>query len=344
MSELTIKAPEEMTAEELGGEIRFLTRQFKGLILSAGIQIGYRLTIAHEKVGPHGWAEWLKRETEFSRAGASRFEKVYKGYGSAQGSLLGVENNFPTLENISVSNALSLLAIPAEEREEVAAELDAAHISNRELEKRLAEREAEIEAARRRLEETEADRDGLREALSARTDFAAKAKAEAASAAAAAQEAEKQLAAERERREDAEKTIAEMNARPVEVITQRDEEAITAAAEAAKKEAEAEAEKKLAAAMEKADRTAGELRKQLAEARSGSEDVEALKKKLEAAESGVGVANVYVKSAQQSWAEALKLIAAMHGEHPETAEKLARGMEMLADTLKSGAAKLREAW
>ena len=44
--------------------------------VSYGIQIGYRLKVAHDKVGPHGWAEWLKRETDFSAAAASQVISV----------------------------------------------------------------------------------------------------------------------------------------------------------------------------------------------------------------------------------------------------------------------------
>ena len=72
MNELSTVSVKDMAPEQLGGEIRLLTAQARRMALSYGIQIGYRLKIAHEKVGPHGWAEWLKRETEFSAAAASR--------------------------------------------------------------------------------------------------------------------------------------------------------------------------------------------------------------------------------------------------------------------------------
>ena len=150
----------DMTPAQLGGEIRLLTAQARRMALSFGIQIGYRLHIAHEKVGPHGWAEWLKAETDFSAAAASRFEKLYEGYGAEQGSLFGVENKFPTLEKISISNALQLLAVPEEERETVAVELDAEHLSARELEKALADRDAALARAKAAEEEL----DGVEEA------------------------------------------------------------------------------------------------------------------------------------------------------------------------------------
>ena len=153
MNELSTVSVKDMAPEQLGGEIRLLTAQARRMALSYGIQIGYRLKIAHEKVGPHGWAEWLKRETEFSAAAASRFETLYEGYGDEQGSIFGVENKFPTLEKLSISNALRLLAIPEEEREDFALEVDAEHLSARELEAKVKERTAEIEAKAQRWEE-----------------------------------------------------------------------------------------------------------------------------------------------------------------------------------------------
>ena len=108
MNEIQVATAEvkDLSPAQLGGEIRLLTAQARRMALSYGIQIGYRLKIAHEKVGPHGWADWLKSETDFSAAAASRFEKLYEGYGADQGSLFGVENKFPTLEKLSISNAL----------------------------------------------------------------------------------------------------------------------------------------------------------------------------------------------------------------------------------------------
>lgn len=127
---------EDMTPEQLGGEIRLLTRQARQMVLEYGIQIGYRLQLAKDKVG-EDFAGWVERETEISKSSAYRFIKLYNEYGSAQGSLLGVENIFPTLGKISVSNALRLLAVPEEEREDFAREVDAEHISARDLEEEI---------------------------------------------------------------------------------------------------------------------------------------------------------------------------------------------------------------
>ncbi len=275
---LRMTEAENMTPEQLGGEIRLLTGQARRMALSYAIQIGYRLKLAHEKVGPHGWAEWLGKETEFSPAAASRFEKLYEGYGSAQGSLFGVGNNFPTLEKISVSNALRLLAVPEEEREQVAEELDAEHISARELEKALKERDEAKKAA----EKAEAERDEAKKAAKEAGDLAERISGERT-------ELNGALGQVKAEKAKLELRVRELESRPVEVAVEKDPEA--------------------------------------------EKEIEALRKKLESAESGADAAILLARQAQEGFAGAMDRIEAMKGTHPETAEKLLKGMEKIAAAL-----------
>lgn len=254
---------EELTPEQLGGEIRLLTSQARRMALSYAIQIGYRLKIAHEKVGPHGWADWLKAETEFSAAAASRFEKLYEGYGQDQGSLFGVGNKFPTLEKISVSNALRLLAVPEEEREQVAAELDAEHLSARELEKALAERDEARKKAEAAMEER-----GFWEGKATEKSLALdKALAERDEAEKAAEKMADDLDKVVEERDIANRRIVELESRPVEVAVERDEEAVRKAAAEAKKAAEEAARTEL-------DKLRAKLQKAQADAQKAQKEAE----------------------------------------------------------------------
>ena len=336
---------ERLTPEQLGGEIRLLTSQARRMALSYAIQIGYRLKVAHDKVGPHGWAEWLKRETEFSAAAASRFESLYAGYGEDQGSFFGVGNKFPTLENISISNALRLLAVSEEEREQVAAEVDAEHLSARELEKALAERDAALRAAAEAREER-----GFWE------DEATKKAIELDKANAAAESKDQEILRLAALAQDDKKRIQELESRPVEVAVERDEEAIQEAADAAKKAAEEKAAaelnklrkklEKAEAAQKKAEEEAKVAAEQAAKKDDGilrsaqddkkkaeekaakaQEEAEGLRKKLISAESGANVAAALFSQAQQSFNAALEKVAAMKSTHPEIAAKLLSGME-----------------
>lgn len=139
----------QRTPDIIGAEIRGLTQQAKTMTLWFGIEIGRRLTEAKEMLEHGQWLPYLKEQTEFSRSSAGRLMTLYKEYGAAQTSLFGAESNYPTLNNLSISNALRLLAVPEDEREEFAAEHDVEHMSARELDELIKQRdEAEQRAAR----------------------------------------------------------------------------------------------------------------------------------------------------------------------------------------------------
>jgi len=148
MSEALTKSP-----EVLGAEIRNLTAAAKYMTVWYGVEIGRRLTEAKAAVKHGEWLPWLAENTEFSASTASRLMRIFEEYGSGQGQISGDGANCATLQNISVSNALRLLAVPEEERESFAAEVDAEHISSRELEAAIKAREE----AEKALKEAQSD-------------------------------------------------------------------------------------------------------------------------------------------------------------------------------------------
>ena len=325
---------EDLTIEQLGGEIRLLTRQARQMVLEYGIQIGYRLQLAKDKVG-EDFAGWVERETEISKSSAYRFIQLYKEYGSKQGSLFGADNLFPTLGNISVSNALRLIAIPEEEREEFAKEVDAEHLSARELGEAILERDE----ARRRAEEAEQRADKAEnELFDAKTELEDQiTKREDAEN--AAEKMEKLL-------REAEKAVREAESRPVEVAI--DEAAVQKAAEDARKAAEEEKVKEIDAlkkALKAAEDAKTEAEKALEEksdaaaekaaetARAAKEEAETLRKKLRAAESGANEAILLVRLAQENFNLAIEKLRAMKTSDAETANKLIAGTKKILETL-----------
>lgn len=157
MSELSTMqgAALERTPQRIGEEIRSLTYQAKCMTVYFGVEIGRRLVEAKELVGHGGWGNFVQNETEFSQATASRFMKVFEAYGADQIGIFGAEAKSSTLQNLSISNALRLLAVPEEERENFALAVDAEHISARELEKVIRERD-EARASEKTAEESRA--------------------------------------------------------------------------------------------------------------------------------------------------------------------------------------------
>ena len=159
------------------------------------------------------------------------------------------------MNNLSVSNALRLLAIPEEEREDFAVDNDVEHLSTSRVDEIVKARVAEIEADRQR------------EAL-------ARASAECRVAV-----LENELSASGEELKKARGKISQLEAQPLATVEVRDENAIRAAADEARADMKKEFEQLLTDA-EKATKTKEvELKRAL-------EEVEALrrdKKQLEAA-------------------------------------------------------------
>ncbi len=231
---------DERTPEMIGAEIRMYVDAGRRVTLLCGIEIGRRLVEAKEMLNHGEWLPWLERETDFSSSSAARYMKVFEEYGAAQLGLFGPETNSPTLGNLSISNALRLLAIPENERENFAREHDVENMSARDLEALVKERTAEIEAKARKWEEQAGEyasqindlQNDVQDALKQRNDE------ENARA-----EAEEQL-----RRIKAE--LEEIEKRPQTVAYERDEEAIAKAANDAadaERAKHAEQEKKLKA-------------------------------------------------------------------------------------------------
>ena len=320
MSELVV------TPERLGVEIRELTRQAKAMTLYYGVEIGRRLEAAKSMVPYGSWGAWLKENTEFSQATATRFMRVFNEYGAEQIGIFGAVPESSTLQNLSISNAFRLLAVPEDEREEFAEAVDAENLSARELEKAIKERDAA------RQERENAQREANRYSL--RTERAEKELREAKEK---AQELEDDLEAARaDRRQMAEELEAIKN-RPVEVAVQRDEQAIRDAEAKARAEAETEIRKKTdewkkqtirtEQEIERVRKEADSLRRQLADAKEKAEaadndsekerlsgEVEALRKKLAMADKDVTAAGLYFGQWQQGYNQLTQAIGRIEDE------------------------------
>ena len=360
---------EELTPEQLGGEIRLLTQQARKIVLSYAIEIGHRLKLAKEKVAHGEWMAWVERETSLSQSNVNRMMRLYEEYGKRQECMFGAELNSSALANLSVSNALALLAFPAEEREQAAVELDAEHVSSREL----AEAIAAKKAAEERVEALSRDMDELEDQVRAAEEKAARAQEREKKAAYNAGEEkrllEEKLAAAEARAAEgvgpyeeklaaAEKQIKELENRPIEVAVEKDEKAVEEAAEAARAKAEAEAAEKIAALqkkLEKAEKEREKLKDAAGKAESGAADkiaaaereaaaargqIEALRKQLAASDRDVTEFILHSKTAQASLQAMLDGLAAIAEKNPETARKLNAGLKALTERIGARCAEI----
>ena len=153
---------EKRTPEQIGAEIRTYVNAARQILTKCAVEIGRRLVEAKELL-PHGeWLPWLQKETDFSERTAQTYMKIFREYGAAQESLFGAEVNTQTFADLPISKALALLSVPESDRIEFAEVVDAEHISVRELEEKIRDRERQISALqedvdgeRKRLEESE---------------------------------------------------------------------------------------------------------------------------------------------------------------------------------------------
>ena len=246
----TMARPDEgRTIEAITGEILDAKRTGGEAILTIG-----RCLIEAKDMLPHGeWLPWLNERVEFSERTARNFMRLAREWTNRQ-----------TLADLGASKALTLLALPAEEREQFMEDHNVIDMSARQLEQAIRERDEARKAAEEAKEEAntaEQARAKMAEdmaLLNARLTGAREDREEAV-------ESAKKLEAE----------LAELKNRPVEVAveTVADQEAL----EKARAEAMAEMQGKLDRAKERQKRAE-------AQAKEAQADLEQVKTQLQESE------------------------------------------------------------
>lgn len=144
------------TADVIAAEIRFIDAQARQYVLQSAIDIGNKLIEAKELVSHGEWGNWLQENVSYSKSTANNFMKIATEYQGTQ-----------ALINLSYSQAVALLSLPAEDREEFVAnnavedmstrELQAAIKEKQELEQKLKEQEAAVAAQKEEFEKWAAE-------------------------------------------------------------------------------------------------------------------------------------------------------------------------------------------
>lgn len=333
---------------EITAEIRTIQDSVRRTALSGAIEIGRRLTEAKELLQHGEWGDWLKREFEFSQSTAARLMQLFREYGADQGSLFGAEAKYATLQNISVSNALRLIAIPDEEREEFAAEHDIEHKSAREVEE-LIRQKKEADARAAAAEKALADADeGHALALAELDDQLREAKQEATDAKSVAQTASERVKAIAAERDGMAAKLEELRSRPIEVAVQVDEDAVKKAAAEAKAKAEQKAkakidklQKELVEVTQKMDERAGNTRAELEQLQRESallkkqldEERERARKSAEMQDADVAAFGVHFANVQRDFNDLLVALNKVRAAAPETGEKLTSAVRALVEKI-----------
>ena len=120
------------TIDTIAAEINGIKEQVRATVVSGAIEIGRRLKEAKSLV-PYGeWGAWLERSVDYSERTAQNMMRIADEYGKTDPQALA---------DLSVTQAVLLLGVPAEERGAFLAENDVPSMSTREL-------QAQIEALR----------------------------------------------------------------------------------------------------------------------------------------------------------------------------------------------------
>lgn len=307
-------------------DIHTITQEILDLKKLAGgaiLDIGRRLIEAKEQLTHGEWLPWLNEQVEFSERTAQNFMRLAREWTNPQ-----------TLADLGISKALTMLALPAEEREQFAAGHDVAAMSARELEKAIRERDA----AQNKVDDLEAGMEDLREDLE-------RAENKALSAVEETRYYTNQV-------ERLERELKELKNRPVEVAVEVDQNAIDnavrdAAAELqakwdAEKQAKAEEMAKLEeqlaqakSAQEKADQELAEARKDLETAQTKlNEAANTQSADITAREKEMAEFGVYFNLAQEN-ANKMRgvLLKTKSRGDEETAKKVEKAMKALAEAI-----------
>lgn len=126
------KPAENRTIEAITGEILDAKRAGGEAILTIG-----RCLIEAKEMLPHGeWKDWLADRVEFSERAAQRFMRLAREW-----------SNPTALSDLGATKALTLLALPAEERERFMEDNNVIDMTTRQLEQAIKERDEARKAA-----------------------------------------------------------------------------------------------------------------------------------------------------------------------------------------------------
>lgn len=314
--DIEVITSELLEAKRVGGE--------------AILTVGQRLIEAKAVLSHGEWLPWLGERAEFSERTANRFMRLAREW-----------SNPTALSDLGATKALTLLALPTEERDEF---ISAVHVvdgkertvidmSTRELETAIRERdEAKMAAEQAAAEKKAAEdaRDKMSQDVAYTNERLAGLNTELEEAKRAAKEAgdkSRQLAAE----------LEELKAKPVEVAVEVDHAAI----EKARAEAMAEMEDKLSeakAAKAKADERCKAAESALAEVNARLEQKEKAEKAAAiSADSDLAVFRAVFEQTQDQVNRLHGMLVKIRNRDEEAAGRLRRALEALADSIRKAA-------
>lgn len=123
-------------ANVIASEINLIKSQTRTIVIQSSIEIGQRLKEAKELVAHGQWGEWLKNAVDYSQRTANNLMKI----ADEMGPLKLTDSNSQALANLTYTQAIALLRLDSEERENFIEKHDIQSMSTRELEDAIKEK------------------------------------------------------------------------------------------------------------------------------------------------------------------------------------------------------------
>lgn len=149
------QAPDADRLSALATEIKAITEQTRGVVISAALAVGKRLVEARSICQEGRWLEWLENAVDYSERKAQDMMRLYEVYGRS-GSIPD------SIAALDYSKAVVLLSAPAEAREALAEQAVDADMSVRQLQQEIKALKAEKLKAQMRIEGLEQQVDTAR--------------------------------------------------------------------------------------------------------------------------------------------------------------------------------------
>lgn len=130
---------QDRTLPVIISEIKIIEQTVAKTAMEGAIQIGERLQEAKEQVGHGNFEQWCEENLNYSSRTARNFMRIASEYGGENGLI----SNRKMSSDLSISNALSLLKVPEEDREKFIEEHPVEDMKNKDLEDEIRKLKAE---------------------------------------------------------------------------------------------------------------------------------------------------------------------------------------------------------
>lgn len=145
----------EEEAEKIACEINAIKRTTAQNVLASAIEIGRLLCEAKQRVSHGEWGAWLRDNVSYSVSNANNMMRLYREREKMQQIDMFGNNDLNMFEGLSLSHAIALLDVPAEERREFIEENNVSEMSVRELQAAIRAKEEAEEREKEALSEAE---------------------------------------------------------------------------------------------------------------------------------------------------------------------------------------------